>query len=122
MNARKSLAQAVAERNGCTAALAGQVLEAFLEALLDAIIRGDRIEIRGFGTFAVKKANARPGARNPRTGDRVSVPARRKVMFRPGKVLKAALHNALDDETPPVFRSNPVARPSVTASLPRHPL
>ena len=88
---RKSLAQAVADQNACTATLAGQVLEAFFQALSDAIIRGDHIEIRGFGTLTVKNAKAKTGARNPRTGERVSIPARRKVMFRPGKVLKAAL-------------------------------
>ena len=78
---RKDLVQAVAEANGSTAALAGQMLEAFLGALSDAIVRGHRIEIRGFGTFTVKNTNPRPGARNPRTGERVCIPARRKVMF-----------------------------------------
>ena len=52
---------------------------------------GNRIEIRGFGVLNVKHTKPRPTARNPRTGEQVGVPARRKVLFKPGKLLKAAL-------------------------------
>lgn len=61
--------------------------------MTESIIQGDRIEARGFGVFEVKKTNPR-NARNPRTGEPVFVPARRKVMFKPGKVLKGALMKA----------------------------
>lgn len=52
-----------------------------------ALARGDRVELRGFGAFAVKDRNARIG-RNPRTGASVRVPARRAPFFRPGKSLR----------------------------------
>jgi nucleoid DNA-binding protein len=53
---------------------------------------GDRIEIRGFGVLLVKDSKAKPAARNPRTGENVYVPARRKTHFKPGKLLKIELH------------------------------
>jgi len=59
--------------------------------LQEAIIEGNRIEIRGFGSWRVKATKAKPGARNPKTGAKVYVPARRKVLFKPGKILKEEL-------------------------------
>jgi len=50
-----------------------------------------RIEIRDFGVLEVKKAGAKPKARNPKTGEIVYVPARRKTHFKPGKILKEEL-------------------------------
>jgi len=55
-----------------------------------------RIEIRGFGTFEVKKTKATHRARNPRTGEIVYVPARRKAYFKAGKLLKEVLKKPLD--------------------------
>ena len=52
---------------------------------------GHRVEIRGFGVLDVKDTKPKPKARNPRTGEQVGVPAHRKVLFKPGKQLKAAL-------------------------------
>ncbi|RMH65331.1 MAG: integration host factor subunit beta [Calditrichaeota bacterium] len=50
-----------------------------------------RIEIRDFGVFEVKKTKAKPKARNPRTGEIIYVPARRKTHFKAGKILKDEL-------------------------------
>ncbi|MCP4723960.1 MAG: integration host factor subunit beta [bacterium] len=55
-----------------------------------------RIEIRDFGVFEVKKTNPKPNARNPRTGEVIYVPARRKTHFKPGKVLKTILKKPLE--------------------------
>lgn len=66
-------------------------VDSLFSAMRESIIRGDRIEIRGFGVFAVKNTNPKPNARNPKTGERISVPARRKVSFKPGKLVKEAL-------------------------------
>ena len=59
------------------------------------LLQGSRIEVRGFGVFAVKGTKPKPQARNPRTGEVVYVPARRKAVFKPGKTLKEALHEPL---------------------------
>lgn len=56
-----------------------------------------RVEIRNFGTFAVKPARAKPRARNPRTNEEIYVPAHKKTHFRPGKLLKSILQKPIDD-------------------------
>ena len=57
------------------------------ESLADALRRGERVEIRGFGSFVVKQREARDG-RNPRTGKRVAVAAKRVPFFKVGKELR----------------------------------
>jgi integration host factor subunit beta len=56
-----------------------------------ALARGDRVELRGFGAFSVKQRDARVG-RNPRTGDAVSVAAKRVPYFKTGKQLREKLN------------------------------
>ena len=68
------------------------MVDSLFEAMRDALIDGNRIEIRGFGVLEVKNTKPKPAARNPRTGEIVYVPARRKTHFKPGKQLKEALH------------------------------
>lgn len=77
--------------------MAKQAVDVLFETLADSIIQDDRIEIRGFGSWEVKRTNSRPHARNPRTGAKVYVPARRKVGFKPGKILRDALSIPLKD-------------------------
>ena len=56
-----------------------------------------RIEIRDFGVFEVKKTKPKPKARNPRSGEIIYVPARRKTHFKAGKLLKEVLKRPLDE-------------------------
>ena len=56
-----------------------------------ALSRGDRVELRGFGAFSVKRRGARMG-RNPRTGETVDVVAKRVPYFKPGKEMRARLN------------------------------
>ena len=70
------------------AELAGQISNAITAALA----AGVTIELRGFGSLEVKKRKATT-KRNPQTGEPVTVPPRRRVLFRPGQELKAALRN-----------------------------
>ena len=86
----------VAQNTGCRKNLASEMVNSFFSAMRKSLINGDRIEIRGFGVFQVKDTKAKPAARNPRTGEIVYVPARRKTHFKPGKLLKEALHKPLD--------------------------
>ena len=65
----------------------GIVVDAFLDAVKDALERGEGIEIRGFGTFKVRHRKAR-AARNPKTGERVDVAARAMPVFRPSRLLR----------------------------------
>ena len=65
----------------------GLVVDAFLDAVKDALERGEGIEIRGFGTFKVRSRKPRT-ARNPRTGEPVEVPARAAPVFQPSTLLR----------------------------------
>jgi integration host factor subunit beta len=65
--------------------------ETIVESIFDSVVRslraGDKIEIRGFGSFRTRQRNARVG-RNPKTGDRVEVPPKKIPYFKPSKELK----------------------------------
>lgn len=64
-----------------------QIVEAIFESIVRALRAGDKIEIRGFGSFRTRQRQARVG-RNPKTGARVEVPAKRIPYFKPSKELK----------------------------------
>ena len=87
---KRDLARILARESGMKKTLAYRCADVFFEGLAESIVRGDRIEIRGFGVWEVKETKAKNG-RNPRTGERILVPARRKVMFKIGRILKEAL-------------------------------
>ncbi len=64
------------------------IVNVFLTSIIDALSRGDKVELRGFGSFRVRQRRPRVG-RNPRTGERVSVPPTRVPCLKPGKDLRA---------------------------------
>ena len=72
------------------------VVDAILGQITDALIAGDRVELRGFGSFSVTARKARQG-RNPRTGEPVSVAAKGALVFKAGKEMRDRLNppNAL---------------------------
>lgn len=72
---------------------AGKIVDTALESIVDALRRGDKVEIRGFGSFRTRTRAARK-ARNPRSGDSVDVPARTIAFFRPSKQLRGAVLDA----------------------------
>ena len=72
-------------------------VKSILEYMSQFLSEGGRIEIRGFGVLEVKNTKPKPAARNPRTGEIVYVPARRKTHFKPGKQLKEALHGVTSE-------------------------
>ncbi|HKJ84136.1 MAG TPA: integration host factor subunit beta [Mariprofundaceae bacterium] len=63
------------------------VVNTIFAAMADALVEGDRVELRGFGSFSTKHRNARIG-RNPKTGETVQVPAKVVPQFKPGKELR----------------------------------
>ncbi|MFW6123696.1 MAG: HU family DNA-binding protein [Acidobacteriota bacterium] len=63
----------------------------FFDTLKEAIKRGEEIELRGFGSFRIRNRSPRSG-RNPRTGERVKVPAKRVIYFKPSKILKESIN------------------------------
>jgi integration host factor subunit beta len=73
------------------------IVETIFESIVRSLRAGDKIEIRGFGSFRTRQRNSRIG-RNPKTGDRVEVPAKRIPFFKPSKELKDMVNSAA--ETP----------------------
>jgi integration host factor subunit beta len=64
-------------------------VKTILDAMSDALVRGHRIEIRGFGSFSISRRPPRLG-RNPRSGESVQIPEKRVPHFKPGKALREA--------------------------------
>lgn len=68
-----------------------RIVNTIFEEIIDAMARGDRVELRGFGAFSVKKRDARTG-RNPRTGESVDVDEKYVPFFKTGKLLRDRLN------------------------------
>lgn len=68
-----------------------RIVNTVFEEVIEAMSRGDRVELRGFGAFSVKKRDARMG-RNPRTGDAVKVEEKSVPFFKTGKLLRDRLN------------------------------
>jgi DNA-binding protein HU-beta len=85
------LAGAVAEKTGLSKAQAGEALDAVLESIQDTLKKGEEVKIVGFGTFTVADRPAGE-ARNPRTGEKVQVPASKTPKFKAGAGLKDAVN------------------------------
>jgi integration host factor subunit beta len=83
---KSELIQAIAEKERIPVKVADVCIDTIFDAMTEALVKGDRIEIRGFGTFVAKKYPGYEG-RNPKTGETV-VRAKRLATFKTGKELK----------------------------------
>lgn len=72
-----------------------RIVNTVFDEISDALQRGDRVELRGFGAFSIKSRPARQG-RNPRTGQAVSIAAKRVPFFKTGKELRERLNDKSD--------------------------
>jgi len=79
---------------------AEQAVDALFHSMKEALTRGERIELRGFGVFVVKPRKRGVG-RNPRTGEEVAIPSGKTIRFKPGKDLQVSdeVELAADTET-----------------------
>jgi len=102
---KKDLAQSVAADMGCSRNQALAMINRLFVGMRDALMEGERIEIRGFGVLTTRDMKPKPRARNPRTGEVISVPTRKRAHFKPGKELKNALKEQKPSET--VFKPSP---------------
>jgi DNA-binding protein HU-beta len=78
----------LADQTGIPKLKAEQAVDALFNSMKEALARGDRIELRGFGVFVVKPRKRGIG-RNPRTGEEVAIPSGKTIRFKPGKELQA---------------------------------
>jgi integration host factor subunit beta len=93
---KSELIDVVAERAELTRRVADEVVNAVFAAMDEALVRGDRIEIRGFGSCKVKHYAAYTG-RNPKTGDPVAVSAKVAPVFKVGRELRRRLMAGVED-------------------------
>jgi integration host factor subunit beta len=75
------------------------IVDTVFKSIIDALHRGEKIELRGFGSFRLRKREPRKG-RNPKTGDKVDVPPKRVPYFKPGKELKDLINKEADEAEP----------------------
>jgi integration host factor subunit beta len=70
------------------------IVNTVFDSIVDSLRAGEKIELRGFGSFRLRERGSRTG-RNPKTGDKVQVPSKRIPYFKPGKELKDLINAAL---------------------------
>ena len=97
---KAALIEEVARVAGVSKKRAEIVVDTVFGSIVETLHRGEKVELRGFGSFRLRRSEPRRG-RNPRTGDRVEVPSKRVVYFTPGKELKALINQEPEESVPP---------------------
>ena len=84
------------------------IVDTVFKSIIDALHRGEKIELRGFGSFRLRRREPRKG-RNPKTGDKVDVPPKKVPYFKPGKELKELINREAEaaGQPPPVAPPSP---------------
>lgn len=117
---KKEIVKTVSERHGLTTTQTAQIVQVFMDQIIDELSRGNRIEFREFGIFELKRRRSRT-ARNPKTGASVQVPEKTVVSFKPGKVMKARVVDTIPDgksERKPAAAPRPAPAPLTPVSTP----
>jgi integration host factor subunit beta len=96
---KKELVNRIADKTGQTKVVAKEIIQAFLDAIIDELAAGNRLEFREFGVFETKERAARR-AQNPRTLQKVDVPAKRIVKFKVGRMMRKRVSG--DDDDPQI--------------------
>ena len=117
------LVEEVARVTDLTKKDAEVIVDTVFHCIIDALHRGEKIELRGFGSFRLRQREPRKG-RNPKTGDRVDVPPKKVPYFKPGKELRELINRDPDDTPRAAAASVParttVAAPGSVTSGPQH--
>ena len=90
---KSELIESLAERSDITLAKAEEIVDLFFDSVSETLCRGDRVEIRGFGAFTVREYKAYEG-RNPKTGDKITVPPKCLPFWKTGQELKQRVDSA----------------------------
>jgi len=94
---KKEIVKKISEEIGLTQLKTKDIVQRTLDAIIHTLVSEGRIELRNFGVFEVKKRAPRK-ARNPRTGDKVYVPAKNVVTFKPGKEMEELVRQMNPDK------------------------
>lgn len=89
---KADLVETVAKEAEMTKKDAEKLVEIIFDTIIETLNNGEKIELRGFGSFRLRERNARQG-RNPKTGETVDIPAKRVAYFKPGKDLKEIVNS-----------------------------
>lgn len=90
---KTELVSCIANETKLTKVDAKKALKAILTAISSSLQKGEEVKLIGFGTFSVQQSAAREG-RNPRTGEKIKIKARKRPVFRAGKELKESVNKA----------------------------
>ncbi len=93
---KKELVNRIAEKTGVTKVVAQEIIQSFLDAIISELAVGNRLEFREFGVFESRERAARR-AQNPRTLEKVDVPAKRIVKFKVGRMMRQKVSGDADD-------------------------
>ena len=88
---KSDLVAAMAAKTGDTKKSAEETLNAFVDVVTDALVKGEKVQLVGFGSFEVRKRAARKG-RNPQTKEEIKIPASKAPVFKAGKALKETVN------------------------------
>ncbi len=116
---KKEIVKQISEELGLTQLKTKEIVQKTFDAIVDTLVRERRIELRNFGVFEVKERAERK-ARNPRTGERVDVPAKFVVTFKPGKEMEERVRRLTPGSTSgePEPESTPAAAPAASTPPP----
>jgi nucleoid DNA-binding protein len=104
---KKEIVKQISDRLGLTQLKTKEIVQLTFDAIVETLLEEKRIELRNFGVFEVKLRKARK-ARNPRTGDKVDVPPKHVVTFKPGKEMEERVRRLTESlaEAAPVDRGD----------------
>jgi len=88
---KKDLIDRIAESTGAKRTLVKTVVQDFFDEIIAELAKGNRLEFRDFGVFETRTTRART-AQNPKTLEKVKVPAKRRVMFKPGRLMREGVN------------------------------
>jgi integration host factor subunit beta len=111
---KKELVNRIADATGQTKVVVKEVVQRFLDEIVDELAQGHRLEFREFGVFEVRERAAR-SAQNPRTLEKVEVPAKRVVKFKVGREMR---ERVVESDPPP---PKPAPRPAPAPERPAPP-
>jgi len=94
---KKELVNRIAEKTGQTKVIAKEIIQSFLDEIIRELGEGNRLEFREFGVFEIKERAARR-AQNPRTLQKVHVPAKKVVKFKVGRLMRERVTADSDDD------------------------
>ncbi|MBX7075445.1 MAG: integration host factor subunit beta [Pirellulales bacterium] len=102
---KKEIVKTISDEIGLTQLKTKEIVQKTFDAIVETLVEEHRIELRNFGVFEVKKRAARK-ARNPRTGDKVYVPEKYVVTFKPGKEMEARVRELEEKAAQEAARKN----------------